>query len=103
MKILRRHDRTEYQERIAITWTGPAGEPLVMRGTCVDVSRSGVSIRTPHELKLRSYVSFRTDDGKLCGSGSVRYCSRRGVEYLLGIEFSGGLQWNPNFKPRSYS
>ncbi|MCX6622841.1 MAG: PilZ domain-containing protein [Acidobacteria bacterium] len=101
-KILRRHDRVPYRERVTISWTGPDGEGRIMRATGVDISRSGFSLKAPHELRLRSYVSFRTDDGKLAGSGSIRYCSRTGPDYLLGIEFSGGLQWDPNFKPREY-
>ena len=73
-----------------------------MRGVGVDISSSGFSVKAPHQLSPRSYVSFRTDDGRLAGSGSIRYCSRAGVEYLLGIEFSGGLQWDPDFKPKEY-
>jgi len=102
-KILRRHDRAPFKEKVTISWTGPDGEGRFMRGKGVDISSSGLSLKAPHELSLRSYVSFRTDDGKLAGSGSIRYCSRSGVEYLLGIEFSGGLQWNPNFKPKEYA
>jgi hypothetical protein len=102
-KILRRHDRAPFGTRVTISWTGPDGQGRAMRGVGVDISKSGFSVKAPHELSLRSYVQFRSDDGKLAGSGSIRYCSRVGVQYLVGIEFSGGLQWDPDFKPREYA
>ncbi|MCC7497368.1 MAG: PilZ domain-containing protein [Bryobacterales bacterium] len=98
LKKTRRHDREPFQERVTLTWAGSDGNGRIMQGTGVTISRSGFSIKVPEQLQLQSYVSFRTRDGRLSGSGSVRHCVRSGVEYLVGIEFSGGLEWRSGTK-----
>jgi hypothetical protein len=31
----------------------------------------------------------------LHGSASVKSCVRKGMKYLVGLEFSAGLKWKP--------
>lgn len=97
---MRRYDRAPFRGPVTLTWTGPDGNGQFTRGTGVDISRSGFSIAVPIPFQPQAYVSFQSGDGRLSGTGSVRYCFRKGTGFLLGIEFSGGLEWNPGAKAK---
>lgn len=88
---LRRHPRLPASERIALAWTDPSGTNRLVHGTCSNTSANGLGIELRDPPAARGYVNFRCESLKLNGSGSVRYCVRKGRNWLVGVEFSGGL------------
>jgi hypothetical protein len=40
--------------------------------------------------RLSAAISFSSDDMKMSGQATVRFCRRQGTKYLVGAEFSGG-------------
>lgn len=61
-------------------------------GRCTSVSTSGISIQLNGRIAARTFVNFHVPDLDLRGAGSVRHCYRKGLQHVVGIEFSGGLQ-----------
>jgi hypothetical protein len=46
-------------------------------------------------IDKQTYVSLQCAALGLQGTASVRTCTRKGAKYVVGLEFSGGLQWKP--------
>lgn len=99
---LRRHHRQHLDGRIRIAWQDGRGELRTCEVTCLDISTSGVSVTVPEQIPLRSIVHLRGINTPLDTSGSVRYCRRQGMTYLLGIEFSGGYEFSPAGQKRRW-
>ncbi len=92
---IRRHGRTARTDRVELTWKDQQGHPHTARGLVVDVSEAGMRVEIPSPLEKQSYVSVRSDTLGIHGTASVRNCSRKGLKYVAGLEFSGGLSWKP--------
>lgn len=99
---LRRHRRQNLDGRVRIAWQDGQGEMRTCEVACLDISTSGLSITVPEQIPVRSIVHLRGIGSTLDSSGSVRYCRRQGMAYLLGIEFSGGFQFTPGEKKRRW-
>lgn len=91
----RRHPRVPVSGRATVAWTDSSGLNRAVTGRYTNASRSGVALELRDPLPDRAYVSFKCDGIKLSGSGAVRYCSRRNMGWRVGVEFSGGLSWQP--------
>lgn len=58
-----------------------------------DLSECGMSIIIPDRIEVRTYVQVKSDKHpELSGTASVRYCVRKGLNYAVGLEFSGGAK-----------
>lgn len=90
---LRRHQRVPLDSVIRLTWQDQNGLQRVAKGKCVDISERGLGILVEENVPLRSYVQFRVEKIGFTGSGSVRYVTRKGLRYVLGLEFAGTLHW----------
>ena len=91
MNRLRRSPRVPLHDRVQLSWTGDDGNSYYANGTTTDVSEKGLRLESPNPVPERSMVAFRLSKHALHGSGSVRSCHRSGLNYAIGIEFSGGL------------
>lgn len=92
---VRRDSRVPAAERVLVTWRDREGNEKFAYAQTVDVSEFGMRIQVPEPLPERGYVTFRADSLDLQGTASVRSCVRKGAKYLAGLEFSGGLRWEP--------
>jgi hypothetical protein len=92
---LRRHTRAEKSSPIQIAWQDRSGVDRVIRGKCLDISESGMRAEVPESIDRQTYVTLQCPAFALHGRASVRTCARKGMKYILGLEFSGGLQWKP--------
>jgi hypothetical protein len=64
-------------------------------GRSLDVSPSGMRVEVAAPIEKQTYVTVQCPALSLHGRASVRTCARKGVKYVVGLEFSGGLQWKP--------
>jgi hypothetical protein len=71
------------------------GTPQLVRAKILDISREGACVETDVPVEARSYVQFRAEKPSLSGSASVRYCNRRKLRYVIGLEFTGNMPWPP--------
>lgn len=92
---LRRHDREASSEEILLGWTDSQGHLHQVRGKCLDISEFGLQIESMEPVAVRTYVLVKSRKLGIDGSASVRHCTRKGIRYRLGLEFSGGLRYRP--------
>jgi len=84
-------------QRIAIRWwlrlscAGPNTDCRVVRGRALDLSSSGALIQILRPIRIGSLVRIVRGDGWLLGTMYVRHCSRRGLGFKIGLEFSTPL------------
>ncbi len=95
---LRRHTRQACSPTVKIMWCDPSGHDKFANAQALDVSETGVRLKVPEALAVRSCVTLRSENLKLQGQASVRYCSRIGTTYAVGLEFGRGVRWSPAVK-----
>ena len=105
---MRRQERIQIAVRVDVMWTDRNGHERFATARSIDVCESGIRIQVPEPLPDRSYVRLRADKIALAGSASVRTCLKKGTKFVVGLEFSGGMQWKrpqtakaPNVPPVS--
>ena len=59
----------------------------------LDISEEGISLELP-EAALPLRVRFQSEQFKVNGLGTVRYCRRAGSKYVVGLEFTENLHWS---------
>jgi hypothetical protein len=99
-KGLRRHEREPQRVPVQIVWKDRDGLDRVLTGRTIDVSKNGMRVEVSSRIEERTYVTLRAEALKLHGSASVRRCARYGSKFMVGLEFSGGLQWKPPEPPK---
>jgi hypothetical protein len=90
---LRRHSRSVKSAPASILWNDRAGGDKFINGRTVNVSEAGIRIEVAEPIEKQTYVTVQCLALGLHGRASVRSCARKGAKYLLGLEFSAGLQW----------
>ena len=87
---IRRH------ERLALRYAGPGhvDRPVPARAKYArvrifDLSQSGVRLELPEPVDGRAVISICSDDMKVQGQATVRFCRRQGTKYVVGAEFVG--------------
>jgi hypothetical protein len=94
----RKHERTPSDALVKIRWSLPSGEAHFSRGKILDCSEKGLRVEVMEPIQTRSYVTLEApelDRAGWSGWGSVRYCVLRRAKYIVGLELSAGVQWNP--------
>jgi hypothetical protein len=92
---LRRHARSGKSAPVQLIWKDRQGLDRFINGSIIDVSESGVRVELREPLEKQIYVTLQAVSLGLHGSASVRTCARKGMKYVVGLEFSGGLKWKP--------
>ena len=95
---LRRHTRQSCNPTVKIMWCDTSGHDKFANATALDISETGVRLKVPEALVVQSCVTLRSENLKLHGQASVRYCSRIGTTYAIGLEFGRGVRWSPSAK-----
>ncbi|MGD0296964.1 MAG: hypothetical protein ABSE86_07585 [Bryobacteraceae bacterium] len=95
---LRRHNREACSPKVKIMWCDPAGNDKFANAVAMDISEMGVRLKVPEALAVQSCVTLRSEPLKLHGQASVRYCSRQGTTYAVGLELARGVRWTPAAK-----
>ena len=76
-------------------WRDATGDDKFMNAPVRDISESGAGLQIPEPVAVRSFVTLSAEKLGIHGRASVRYCSRQGLKYRIGVEFTGGLKWRP--------
>ena len=92
---LRRHTRSVKSSPVQIIWKDRQGLDKFVNGRILDVSESGMRVEVPEPLDKQTYLTLQSIALGLHGSASVRSCTRKGMKYMVGLEFSAGLKWKP--------
>jgi hypothetical protein len=97
---LRRHDRDEKSSPIQMVWKDRTGVDRYVVGRSLDISASGMRIEIADAIESHTYVTISCTGLGLQGSASVRSCTRKGMKFIAGLEFSG-LVWRHESKKAS--
>ena len=89
---LRRTKRRPMEDRVVLTWEDD-GQPFEVRGSCRDISETGVGLYSKHLVPKGSYVGIRNRLSGLRRSGVVRHTTRVGTGYRLGVEARKPLEF----------
>ena len=98
---LRRESRAPVTPMVQVTWQDSQGILRLARGRLLNISERGMRMQFPEPIALYTYVNFRILRSDFQGAGSVRYCTRSGMNYQIGLEFSGELRWTSFALPSS--
>jgi hypothetical protein len=90
----RRHPRIAASTKINIGWTDPSGTPRRVQGTCLDTSDGGIRVELSDELAVQTNVYVRSPALGLDQAACVRYCRRKGIKFLAGLEFTFAVSRN---------
>ncbi len=85
VKERRRFDRQVSVGDGWIRFAGPRGETISAEATVLNVTDSGMQVRTSVEAPRDTFV--RVSGRSLDCEGSVRYCRVEGDKYVLGVQF----------------
>lgn len=66
-----------------------------MTGRTLNVSSSGMRVEVGEPIDMQTYVTVQCSALGVHGRASVRTCTRKGMKYILGLEFGGGMKWKP--------
>ena len=91
---LRREERHPCNQLMGIMWRDAAGDDKFMSAPVRDLSPSGGALQVIEPVEVRSTVILRAEKLGIHGQGLVRYCSRQGLKYNIGVEFTGGMRWH---------
>jgi hypothetical protein len=83
----RSEDRYRVDFQVFLTWEMNGVMRRVV-GRCVDLSPSGARLETRDKLETRSTVLVHSEQFGRMGFASIRHCTRHGMKYNVGLEFS---------------
>jgi hypothetical protein len=92
---LRRDEREDVSSPTRLVWQDRSGKDCFMNGRALDVSASGMRVEVADPIEKQIYVTVQCPALGVHGRASVRSCTRKGMKYILGLEFSAGLKWKP--------
>jgi hypothetical protein len=94
MREKRAERRVGILARVEVLWEDEAGTPRVAPAKLDDNSRGGASIRIKEQFSVGSKLTIQRDTEQF--SGTVTYCHRHGLEYVLGIQRDPAVRQSPS-------
>jgi len=92
LKNARRAVRTSCSVPVFISWMEDDGTEHLARGTCVEISETGMRIKLPRPIPYLSFVTLRLEGPGLAVSGRVRHVRRQGLSAIVGLELRQPLK-----------
>ncbi|MGH9648666.1 MAG: PilZ domain-containing protein [Bryobacteraceae bacterium] len=87
----RRDVRVRYRARFYLLWDEQSCQPKYAKSVCREVSERGMSLETPQSIPVGSRLSLRAESGALFGGAVVKHSTKRGLMYVVGLEFGYSL------------
>jgi hypothetical protein len=84
----RRCNRNTIRCWLRLSYLTPSGETRLVRGRALDASSSGALVQILQPIPLGSCVRVVRGNGLLVGTMYVRFCSRQGWCFKVGLEFA---------------
>jgi hypothetical protein len=84
----RSHQRVAADFSISVRWMDHTGLPRHIAARGMDLSKSGARILAHEPIPPGSEITLDAPLYNVNGKGAVRYCSRRGGNYSIGIQFA---------------
>ncbi len=95
----RRHPRTPFHELVHLSWEDSGGRLHMARAKAINRSKSGLMIEVSDSIEPRTFVQVQTKRLELVGMACVRHCARKGLRYVVGLEFALDVRWKDELAP----
>jgi hypothetical protein len=92
MGDLRQTGRYQFTGKLMLSWLDREGNACSGPAECVDISEGGMRVRTKIPLDVRAYVTVKFPNANLHGAASVRSCVRERMNFVAGLQFTGGMK-----------
>jgi hypothetical protein len=92
---IRRHERVDCAMKGRAMWVDKSGRDKWAIVRIYNLSESGLRLDLPEKVEAHSLIRFTSDDMKVHGQATVRFCRHQGTKYVVGAEFVGGTTWKP--------
>ncbi len=89
---MRREQRKSSQKKYSVSWQDESGITRSVQVHGTDMSGSGIGIRCPLEIRKGTRIYIQAEDGHPAGYSVVRHATRRGVNYMIGLELEEAAQ-----------
>ena len=87
----RRDVRVHYHAPFRLFWVDRMSQIKYARAVSSDVSERGLCLETSQSIPVGTRLALRAETGGLFGGAKVRHSTRRGLQYVVGIEFGYSL------------
>jgi len=77
---------------VFLTFQDKSGAIQRVTARCVDLSPSGALLETRDKLTVRENVLVHSEKFGRMGLASIRHCTRVGMKYSVGMQFSATLR-----------
>lgn len=89
----RRHERQPLAGKVKLHWKTAEGLSYSATGKVLDVSKGGVRLKVDRRLEPDTLVHLESGDLRATGMVRVRHVKPAGLQWEVGLEFTGGLEW----------
>lgn len=96
----RRHPRREHPGKVKLYWRTPEGHSFSAAAKILDISQSGLRVEVNSRPAAGAMVQVESQDLRIAGVAFVRHVVPSGLKWRVGLEFTGGLEWRPEARPR---
>ena len=97
-KESRRRPRATVPGLVKLLWQDATGAHRTAQAQCLNISEIGMRIDLHSPVPVRQYLRVESDQYGLLGMASVRYCTREGIRFVAGLEFSSGMRYRPQME-----
>jgi DnaJ-domain-containing protein 1 len=98
-KKSRCHNRVPAEFTILLKWVDECGAWNQVEARGVDVSKSGARVMLREPIPTGTAIRVDAPKFNVSGTGNVRYCTRKGNLYSVGIQFSPEAASTVNIPP----
>lgn len=89
----RRYPRFARPGKVRVNWRDGSGCSFQANARCLDISRLGVKVELDRAIEPMTLVNVQSPDFRIAGVAMVRHCNRKGLNWVAGLQFAGGLEW----------
>lgn len=89
----RRYPRFARPGKVRLHWRDRGGCTFQINARCLDISRTGVKLEIARAIEPLTLVNLHSPEFRIAGVAVVRHCDRKGLGWVAGLQFAGGLEW----------
>ncbi|QOY85355.1 PilZ domain-containing protein [Paludibaculum fermentans] len=89
----RRHVRHPLPGKVKVHWRTVEGHSFHSPAKCLNISRGGIRLELERAIPVGTLVNLECLQFRIAGVAHVRHCVAKGMGFVVGVEFGGGLQW----------
>jgi len=87
----RREARIRYRAAFSLLWDEQACQPKYAKAFSKEVSEHGLSLEMPQSIPVGTQLALRSDSGALFGGALVKHVTKRGGNYVVGLQLGYSL------------